>query len=114
MDREEEFANFAHLPAYDPQKLAWKGESSEATRKRLKHTQTLLEAIPDDGWTSQAIKDALWPYAEAEGRGQVLWPLRYALSGRGKSPDPFTIAGIIGRDETITRTRRAISELDAQ
>jgi len=114
MDREEEFAYFAHLPAYDPQKLAWKGESSEATRKRLKHTQTLLEAIPDDGWTSQAIKDALWPYAEAEGRGQVLWPLRYALSGRGKSPDPFTIAGIIGRDETITRTRRAISELDAQ
>jgi hypothetical protein len=37
--------------------------------------------------------------------------MRVALSGREKSPDPFVIAGIIGRDETITRIKGAVAAL---
>ena len=43
----------------------------------------------------------------SEGRGQVLWPLRYSLSGRDKSPDPFQIAGILGKNETLRRIEAA-------
>jgi hypothetical protein len=38
----------------------------------------------------------------------VLWPLRYSLSGREKSPDPFTIASVLGKEETIKRLEFAV------
>ncbi|MEK7065921.1 MAG: glutamate--tRNA ligase, partial [Patescibacteria group bacterium] len=53
------------------------------------------------------IKRALFPYADKEGRGEVLWPLRYALSGRETSPDPFTITYVIGKEETLRRIQIA-------
>jgi glutamyl-tRNA synthetase len=59
----------------------------------------------------QEAKDALMPYAEKEGKGAVLWPLRYALSGKEKSPDPFTLIGILGRDESLARLRNALAIL---
>ncbi len=116
MDREGEFSYFIHAPAYDSKKITWKGETPAATGARLGHVHDILKNLPkeDNAWTSEAIKNALFPYATAEGRGQVLWPLRYALSGREKSPDPFTIAGIIGRDETLSRITHAISKLDTE
>ena len=70
----------------------------------------LLEGVSDE-WSKESVKGALWPYAESEGRGEVLWPMRVSLSGREKSPDPFVIAGIIGKDETITRLKGAVATL---
>ena len=32
-----------------------------------------------------------------ENRGELLHPVRYALSGLDKSPDPFIIAEILGK-----------------
>jgi hypothetical protein len=34
--------------------------------------------------------------------------MRFALSGLEKSPDPFTIAFILGKNETISRIQKAI------
>jgi hypothetical protein len=42
----------------------------------------------------------------------VLWPLRVALSGREKSPDPFILAAILGRDETLERLKNAENMLE--
>ena len=42
----------------------------------------------------------------------VLWPLRYALSGQERSPDPFTLISILGTTETISRIRKAIAILE--
>lgn len=55
-----------------------------------------------------SIKAAIWDYADREGRGDVLWPLRVALTGRERSPDPFNSAYIIGRDETLKRLDDAL------
>jgi len=41
----------------------------------------------------------------------VLWPLRVALSGKDKSPGPFEIMDIIGKDETLCRIEVAINKL---
>ena len=45
------------------------------------------------------------------GRGSVLHPLRTLLSGRAQSPDPFTIAGIIGKQETLDRISACVTLL---
>ena len=45
-----------------------------------------------------------------ESRGELLHPVRYALSGKDQSPDPFTIASIIGKNETISRLQKAITD----
>jgi hypothetical protein len=43
-----------------------------------------------------------------ESRGELLHPVRFALSGLDKSPDPFIIAEILGKDETLSRLQKAI------
>jgi hypothetical protein len=48
---------------------------------------------------------------EEGGRGAVLWPLRYALSGQERSPDPFTLIQVIGIPEAITRVENALAIL---
>lgn len=75
----------------------------------LKAIVPLLERIQT--FSRQEIKDAIFPYAEKEGRHQVLWPLRVALSGREKSPDPFVIASLIGKEKTLKRIASAIKAL---
>jgi glutamyl-tRNA synthetase len=109
-DEAGEYQFFYKTPSVGADALVFKTESKEATIARLERVLALLEPI-QGAWTKDSIKEALWPYAEAEGRGQVLWPLRMALSGREKSPDPFTISGIIGYDETKHRINGAITVL---
>lgn len=83
----------------------------------LKALLELIKALPE-GASAEAVKNALMPLADAEeqkkkgGRGAVLWPSRYALSGQERSPDPFTIISILGMEETISRLRNAIAILE--
>jgi glutamyl-tRNA synthetase len=78
----------------------------------------LVEALHEDEDADiETVKTALMPYADAQeasakgGRGAVLWPLRYALSGRERSPDPFTLIYILGKDEALMRIRAALAIL---
>jgi glutamyl/glutaminyl-tRNA synthetase len=41
--------------------------------------------------------------------GQILWPLRVALSGEEFSPGAFELAYILGRDESVLRVKRVLS-----
>ena len=102
---EYDFAFFAPQPS--PELLMWKKDtSSRDTLKRLKKLVELFEALPSYP-TAEEAKAACWEYAEKEGRGEVLWPLRVVLSGREKSPDPFTIIYILGKEETLKRLKNA-------
>lgn len=97
-------------PQYEVKLLTWKNdESAAAALPRLKHTATLLTDA--DFSSPDSIKAALWDYAESEGKGEVLWPLRIALSGRERSPDPFTLAYILGRTETLSRISTACDKI---
>lgn len=108
---ETEFT-FMREVSYDPSLLLQDGKiTAEVASNHLKALAELLEHVPDEGFTAQQIKDILWPYADAQGRGAVLWPLRVALSGKNKSPDPFTIAGLIGKQATLERIARAAKSL---
>jgi len=112
MEKNGEFAYFAEAPQYDVEKLNWKNDPEPAnTKKHLEHVATLLGPLEASKWASETVKNALWSYAEQEGKGNVLWPLRYALSGQDKSPDPFSLADILGKDETLQRIQSAVKLL---
>lgn len=78
----------------------------EETREHLQNVYRLLSETSDI-WDVETVKNAVWGYAEEKGRGAVLWPLRVALTGKEKSPDPFTVAAIIGKEETLKRVENA-------
>ncbi len=103
--------DFAFMrPDYDRALLKFKQDAtSETALPRLVHLQSLLADA--DFSSPNTIKAAIFPYAETEGRGQVLWPLRVALSGRERSPDPFTIAHIIGKTESLHRITFACDKI---
>lgn len=97
-------------PRYDVKLLQWKNDNSpQAALPRLQAVRSLLAAA--DFTSPDTIKTAVWSYAEEVGRGEVLWPLRLSLSGRERSPDPFTLAYVIGHDETLSRIDSAIQSL---
>ena len=106
-----EFDYIKKVGYYEKEKLFWKGEAGVVTTTaHLQHAiETLqkLSATP----TADEVKNAIWDYATEKGRGQVLWPLRYALSGKEKSPDPFVIISIIGTATAIEHINSAIKKL---
>lgn len=107
-----EYDYFFLDPAPEPHDLLNRDESPATALKHLSHIRDIFVKDFDYApWTYVGIKDALWPYASEHGRGDVLWPLRYALTGRQKSPDPFAVAEIIGRTAAIRRLENAIRVL---
>lgn len=87
--------------------LSWKNDTPEATSSHLQKVVTILATLSEGNFAAEKIKDAIWEYASEEGKGSVLWPMRVALSGKEKSPDPFELAGILGKEETLTRLTSA-------
>ncbi len=81
-----------------------------SAQTHLEHIKAELGKLSNGKWTEEGIKAAVWPYAEAQGRGPVLWPLRFALSGKDKSPNPFTLAAILGKDSTLKRIDEALNK----
>lgn len=107
-----ELEYFFKKPDYESSQLKWKNDSDiEITKKHLNHIIFTTNEITDDQFFTENAKKALFEYAEQQGKGSVLWPLRYALSGKDKSPDPFTLMGILGKKETTDRLRIALQKL---
>jgi glutamyl-tRNA synthetase len=98
-----EFDYFFVDPKVDEKILVWKDSNLEEAKKHLKEIRTRLEALDEGSWNYEGIKGAIWDYADAQGRGAVLWPFRVSLSGREKSPDPFELASILGKEITLKR-----------
>lgn len=97
---EGELSYFFQTPDLESEKIIWKKSTREET---LKHLEKVKELIGSEA--------EIMAYAEEVGKGNVLWPLRYALSGKEKSPDPFSLLSILGKDEALTRIEKAISSL---
>ena len=97
-------------PTYEKEILQWKGDDSVAAA--LPRLQKAVEILSGGDFSSvESLKAALWAYAEEVGKGELLWPLRVALSGRKQSPDPFTLAFIVGKEETLARLEIACGKI---
>ncbi len=93
----------------EPEKSILEAKGGE-TGKYLKNVIHLIEGSAG-GISSEDIKAAIMPYADQEGRAAVLWPLRYALSGQERSPDPFTLISVLGKEKAISRIHKALDIL---
>lgn len=93
----------------DGHKVIWKDASKEDTLEYIQRVRTLFTDVAS--WTAEVLKTTIWDYATEKGRGAVLWPIRYALTGRERSPDPFIVAYILGKEETLQRLDRVIDML---
>ncbi len=92
----------------EKEKLLFKNTSAEDTKKYLDLAVNTLTEIPDEEFNQEQIKEKLMAAADIlEKRGALLHPVRFALSGLEKSPDPFIIAGVIGKNETLFRLQHA-------
>ena len=92
--------------------LIWKKDTDFSIPKaNLQIVLDNISAIPDLDFTKENLKTVLMPKAEELGKGSVLWPLRVALSGMEKSPDPFTLLSILGKKVSQERIKAAINVL---
>ncbi|MEA3399437.1 MAG: glutamate--tRNA ligase [Patescibacteria group bacterium] len=87
--------------------LIWKKDSKENTKKYLEECLDLIE----DFESPEKAKEVIWPLTEKYGTGNVLWPLRIALSSKKKSADPFTFLHLLGKEESQKRIQNAINIL---
>ncbi len=107
-----ELAYFFEDPTwFDMSLVTWKETPREETAAHLAEAMTRLAHIEERAFHAASVKAALWDYATEKGRGRVLWPVRYALTGKEKSPDPFTVAAIIGKGATVRRLKVAADML---
>lgn len=92
----------------------------EKMAKKQWKTQTpeLMNALADkfqslDTWTEEATHAQFEALAAemAVGKGQIMAPLRLALTGVPAGPGVFGIAALIGKSETISRIETAIRSL---
>ncbi|MDP2695911.1 MAG: glutamate--tRNA ligase [bacterium] len=107
-DRLKKLADFTDLTDflfelgnYDGVLLNWKDTDSAKTINYLTIVDKLLPDVEE-------IKQ----FADKEGRGEVLWPLRVALSGKSASPGPFEIMEVLEEAEVRRRIGLAIKKLE--
>ncbi|MCL2500959.1 MAG: glutamate--tRNA ligase [Defluviitaleaceae bacterium] len=103
------------LPEYSSELYTHKKmkTDAESVRPVMPSIASALENVSD--WRQEAIHEALMALVECLGckNGQVLWPLRVALSGKAQTPGGgIEIALILGKEETLTRIRRASDKLN--
>ncbi len=108
----EELAFLEKTPEYNVEKLIWKEETADSTREKLSKVLEIIRMINSDDFSAERIKELIFPFADSVGRGGVLWPMRFSLTGQEKSPDPFMSAYILGKEETILRISKAIELLN--
>lgn len=112
MAQEGELSYFFEAQPYSAEGLLWKkNPDKNIAMKHIDNVVNMLGNINEGEFGVEKIKATLWEYAEKEGRGDVLWPMRYALSGKDRSPDPFVLASIFGKKETLTRLVHAVELL---
>ncbi len=109
LEKLSDVSNFDYFwkePKYDKGLLKWKKSTLEKSVETLGEVKKLLEKID---FKNEILRQGLDKLSENLGdRGLVYWPLRAALTGKEKSPDPVDIALALGKQKTLDRISRAL------
>lgn len=105
MMEEGEFDYYLNDPVIkNPEAVLWKNGTKEDAVRHLSWLLETFKSASEAQFSSEDdVKALVWDYAEKEGKGDVLWPLRYTLTGKDRSPAPFFVASVVGREATIRR-----------
>ena len=105
---------FFEDPQYPPGLLVWKKSNAESAKTCLGKLLEFISNIPADKFTKTELELAIKEFIEKNNlkTGDVLWPLRVALTGLEASPGPFEIMdafGVLpeGKDVVLKRIQKA-------
>jgi glutamyl-tRNA synthetase len=113
-DLEERLDMYTQEPKYDVEMLVWKKSDILDAKKQLEGILGLLESQQETIFEqSLLIEEVIKEYIKGNElqNGNVLWPLRVALSGAKQSPGPFELLWVLGKKESIQRINNALSKL---
>ncbi len=98
-------------PRYSTKLLLWKDETANIAAGQLSQLLKFYEQSSFT-WDKKTLEEKTKDFIAKEQAqtGEVLWPMRVALSGEKASPGPFEIAEVIGKQETIERLKIAIDK----
>ncbi len=110
----EEISFLEHVPEYSTELYLNKKMKTDAAvaAQALDYAVAALEKTTD--WNNDVLFAALKGVAEEKGmkNGQIMYPVRIALSGRETTPGGATeLAVILGKDETLARLNAARQKL---
>jgi nondiscriminating glutamyl-tRNA synthetase len=94
--------------------LVWKKADAADGKQMLTEMHELVSGMDDSTFANlELIEEGIKGYISSKEyhNGNVLWPLRVALSGERKSPSPFQLLWALGREESLTRIQAAINLL---
>ena len=89
---------FFEEPKYDAELLIWKKSDKQTILKNLEKLRELVQSLPKDVFQKENLEAEIKKFIESNElkTGEVLWPLRAALSGVEASPGPFEIMDAFG------------------
>ncbi|MFH0929946.1 MAG: glutamate--tRNA ligase [Candidatus Moraniibacteriota bacterium] len=96
------------VPVSDAKILKWKDMTDDDLQESLNKSLEIVASVAENDWVLDNIKNKLMAVADPKNRGELLWPLRVALTGKEKSPSPWEVAWAIGKEESIKRINTAI------
>ncbi|MFH1286866.1 MAG: hypothetical protein ABII02_03905 [Candidatus Magasanikbacteria bacterium] len=100
---------FAKNLEYQSELLVWKKSTTKDAKEKLEELMDFFETI--EKWEEVELKTMKWIQDNGYGNGDVLWPMRVALSGKKNSPSPFEIAQVLGKGVSLKRISAAIEVL---
>jgi nondiscriminating glutamyl-tRNA synthetase len=95
---------------YSLDDIRWKKSTDAETKKSLADALLVLENISENEWEKDLIEKNLLAKAGTK-RGDLLFPLRWVLTGQKYSPSPFETAWVLGKEETLRRIGKALSSI---
>jgi len=108
----EELTSFLRkLPDYEALILIPKKMNKKETLEMLKTSLGLALKLED--WEESSLRQTWLDYCEEKDtkRGDLLWPLRVAVTGLERSPDVFGSMDVLGKEESIKRINQAVKSL---
>ncbi len=107
-------------PSLDPNVLIWPklGKKIPDVADQKKSVQESLKKVKEhidlqNEWDENVLEQSIkqWITEQSLGVGEILWPLRVALSGNKDSPNPFELLEACGKELSLERIEYAIKQL---
>lgn len=102
--------------AYEPSIIIWKKADQADSLAQLAGIREFLANLESSAFENiSLLEESIKGYIanKGVGNGNVLWPLRIALSGLEKSASPFEFLWVLGKEESLARIDIAIHKLSA-
>jgi glutamyl/glutaminyl-tRNA synthetase len=98
---------FFDHPQYPKDLLRWKAMTDQEVAAALRQAWKVIQELDVKDFEAEKLQARFFREIGAGDRGELLWPLRVCLTGQEKSPGPFEIMAVMGRERVLERLRRA-------